>query len=46
MCSMHENIDDGALIGRKQYFVQIFKVNFLGLGLLLFSFVLFFLKYI
>jgi hypothetical protein len=32
---MYENIDDGAFIGRKQYFVLIFKVNFLGLGLLL-----------
>jgi hypothetical protein len=31
---MYENIDDGAFIGRKQYFVLIFKVNFLGLGLL------------
>jgi len=35
MCSMYENIDDGAFIERKQYFVLIFKVNFLGLGLLL-----------
>ena len=34
MCSMYENIDDGAFIGRKQYFVLMFKVNFLGLGLL------------
>ena len=32
MCSMYENIDDGAFIGRKQNFVPIFKVNFLGLG--------------
>jgi len=34
MCSMYENIDDGAFIGRKQYYVLMFKVNFLGLGLL------------
>ena len=34
MCSMYENIDDGAFIGRKQYSVLMFKVNFLGLGLL------------
>jgi len=43
MCLMYENIDDGAFIGRKQYFVLMFKVNFLGLGLLL---LLFFLIYI
>jgi len=45
MCLMYENIDDGAFIGRKQYFVLMFKVNFLGLGLLssfFFSFFLFF----
>ena len=45
MCSMYENIDDGAFIGRKQYSVLMFKVNFLGLGLLsssFFSFCLFF----
>ena len=35
MCSIYENIDDGAFVGRKQYYVQMFKVNFLGLGLLL-----------
>jgi len=34
MCSMYENIDDGAFIGRKQYYVLMFKVNFIGLGLL------------
>jgi len=34
MCSMYENIDDGAFIGRKQYSVLMFKVNFLGLRLL------------
>jgi len=34
MCSMYENINDGAFIGGKQYFVLMFKVNFLGLGLL------------
>ena len=34
MCSMYENIDDGAFIGIKQYSVIMFKVNFLGLGLL------------
>jgi hypothetical protein len=36
MCSTYENIDDGAFIGRKQYYVLMFKVNFLGLGLLFF----------
>jgi hypothetical protein len=41
MCSMYKNIDDGAFIGRKQYSVLMFKVNFLGLGLL-YSFFLFF----
>jgi len=35
---MYENIDDGAFIGRKQYSVLMFKVNFLGLGLLSFFF--------
>jgi len=35
---MYENIDDRAFIGRKQYFVLMFKVNFLGLGLLLLFF--------
>jgi hypothetical protein len=29
MCSMYENIDDGAFIGGKQYSVLMFKVNFL-----------------
>jgi hypothetical protein len=38
MCSMYENIDDGAFIGRKQYYVLMFKVNFIGLGLLSSSF--------
>ena len=38
MCSMYENIDDGAFIGRKQYYVLMFKVNFVGLGLLSFFF--------
>jgi hypothetical protein len=38
MCSMYENIDDGAFIGGKQYSVLIFKVNFLGLRLLSFLF--------
>jgi len=38
MCSMYENIDDGAFIGRKLYFVLMFKVNVLGLGLLSFFF--------
>jgi Ca2+/Na+ antiporter len=47
MCSMYEDIDDEAFIGRKQYFILMFKVNFLELGLLLllllfFSFFLFF----
>jgi len=36
MCSMYENIDDGAFIGRKQYSILMFKVNFLGLRLLFF----------
>ena len=44
MCSIYGNIDDGAFIGRKQYSVLMFKVNFLGLGLLSSSsFFLFFL---
>ena len=43
MCSMYENIDDGAFIGGKQYFVLMFKVNFLGLGLLSSFFLFFFL---
>ena len=42
MCSMYENIDDGAFVGRKQYYVQMFKVNFFRLGLLLFFFFFFF----
>jgi len=42
MCSMYENIDDEAFIGGKQYSVLMFKVNFLGLGLLSFLFFLFF----
>jgi len=42
MCSMYENIDDGAFIGGKQYSVLMFKVNFLGLRLLSFLFFLFF----
>ena len=46
MCSMYENIDDGAFIGRKQYSVLMFKVNFLGLGLLSSSFFFFFFQYI
>jgi hypothetical protein len=43
MCSMYENIDNGAFIGRKLYFVLMFKVNFLGFGLLSFFFLSFFL---
>jgi len=52
MCSMYENIDDGALLEEKQYFVLMFKVNFLGLRLLSFFFFFafffsfFFFKYI
>jgi len=42
MCSMYENINDGAFLGRKQYSVLMFKVNFLGLGLLSSSFFFFF----
>ena len=34
MCLMYENLDDEAFIGRKQYYVLILKVDFLGLGLL------------
>jgi len=45
MCSMYENIDDGAFIGEKQYSVLMFKVNFLGLGLLSFLFFFFFSIY-
>jgi len=41
MCSMYENIDDGAFIGGKQYSVLVVKVNFLGLGLLSFFFLFF-----
>jgi len=45
MSSMYENIDDEAFIERKQYSVLMFKINFLGLGLLslFFSFFFFFL---
>jgi len=42
---MYENIDDGAFIGEKQYSVLMFKVNFLGLGLLSFLFFFFFSIY-
>jgi len=38
MCSTYENIDDEAFMGRKQYYVLMFKVNFLGLRLLSFLF--------
>jgi len=41
MWSMYENIDDGAFIGGKQYSVLVFKVNFLGLGLLSFFFLIY-----
>ena len=41
---MYEKIDNGAFIGRKQYYVLMFKVKFLGLRLL--SFCFFFLQYI
>jgi len=44
MCSMYENIDDGAFIGRKQYYVLMFKVNFIGLRLLSF-FIFFFFSF-
>jgi len=46
MCSMYENIDDEAFIGRKQYSVLMFKVNFLGLRLLSFFSLFFFFFYI
>jgi 4-hydroxybenzoate polyprenyltransferase len=39
MCSIYKNIDDGTFIGRKQDFVLMFQVNFLGLGLLFFFFI-------
>jgi hypothetical protein len=42
---MYENIDDGAFIGRKQYFVLMFKVNFLGLGLFFFNIYMYNLKH-
>jgi len=45
MCSIYENIDDGAFIGRKQDFVLMFQVDFLGLGFLS-SFFSFFFLYI
>ena len=43
MCSIYENIDDGAFVGSKQYYVQMFKVNFLRLGLLLLLFLFIYL---
>jgi len=48
MYLMYENIDDGAFIGKTKHdSVIIFKVNFLGLGLLsFFFFFYFFLIYI
>ena len=46
MCSIYGNIDDGAFIGRKQYYVLMFKVNFLGLGLLSSSSFFFLFQYI
>jgi hypothetical protein len=42
---MYENIDDGAFIERKQYFVLMFKVNFLGLGLFFFNIYMYNLKH-
>jgi hypothetical protein len=42
---MYENIDDGAFIGRKQYFVLMFKVNFLGLGFFFFNIYMYNLKH-
>ena len=36
MCSMYENIDNRAFIGRKQYFILIFKVDFLEVGFFFF----------
>jgi hypothetical protein len=41
MCSIYENIDDEAFIGRKQYFVLMFKVTSLS-----WDYYLFFLIYI
>ena len=32
MCSIYENIDDGAFIGRKQYSVLIFFLRLTSLG--------------
>jgi hypothetical protein len=45
MCSIYKSIDDGAFIGRKQDFVLMFQVNFLGLGLLSSFFSFFFYIY-
>jgi hypothetical protein len=42
---MYENIDDGAFIERKQYFVLMFKVNFLGLGFFFFNIYMYNLKH-
>jgi hypothetical protein len=42
---MYKNIDDGAFIGRKQYSVLMFKVNFLGLGLLYSIYIYIYLKH-
>jgi len=38
MCSIYENIDDEAFIGRKQYFVLMFKVTSLSWDYYLFFF--------
>ena len=42
MCSMYENIDDGAFVGRKQYYVLMLRLISLGWDYYLFiSFYLF-----
>ena len=43
---MYGNIDDEAFIGRKQYSILMFKVNFLGLGLLSSSLFFFLFQYL
>jgi len=49
MCSMYENIDDGAFIGRKQYYVLMLRLTSLGWDyylLLSFFFFFFLFQYI
>ena len=47
MCSMYENIDDGAFVGRKQYYVLMLRLTSLGWDYYLFiSFYFFFLFFL